>query len=279
MTKDNTLQRIQYLEPEENTYNSLVVDITHRCNMECANCYIPNRTIPDMDVSMLYRFLARLPHRTYIRLIGAEPTMREDLPDIIATVKRLGHKPSLTTNGLKLAHLDYARQLKDVGLDMVLISMNGADDDVVYKALDNGKYANLKTRALSNAFSVGFTSINTGTIIAKGVNQSTIRRQVDLVCEIAASAGVHFDQTKPYNKITPVLRMKSVGAIGRHMGEDLSYSLDELAQLVADQLGIEDTANHLPADGTVYIADTTKYHTAFNSGLDDRIHLVACLLD
>ena len=239
MTKDNTLQRIQYLEPEENTYNSLVVDITHRCNMECANCYIPNRTIPDMDVSMLYRFLARLPHRTYIRLIGAEPTMREDLPDIIATVKRLGHKPSLTTNGLKLAHLDYARQLKDAGLDMVLISMNGADDDVVYKALDNGKYANLKTRALSNAFSVGFTSINTGTIIAKGVNQSTIRRQVDtekrLHIPIITNPGAH--------------------------------------------LVIEDTANHLPADGTVYIADTTKYHTAFNSGLDDRIHLVACLLD
>ena len=232
------MQQLRYLEPEENTYNSLVVDITHRCNMECANCYIPNRNIPDMDADALLKFLARLPHRTYVRLIGAEPTMREDLPDLIRAVSKLGHKPSLTTNGLKLAHLSYVEELKSAGLGMVLISMNGADDDEVYNKLDNGKYANLKIRALSNVFKAGLTSINTGTIIAKGVNTDTIRRQVDLVAEIAAANGINFDHTKPWSKITPVLRMKSVGAIGRHMGEDLSYRLDELAAVVADQLGI-----------------------------------------
>ena len=232
------MQQLRYLEPEENTYNSLVVDITHRCNMECANCYIPNRNIPDMDADALLKFLARYPHRTYVRLIGAEPTMREDLPDLIRAVSKLGHKPSLTTNGLKLAHLSYVEELKSAGLGMVLISMNGADDDEVYNKLDNGKYANLKIRALSNVFKAGLTSINTGTIIAKGVNTDTIRRQVDLVAEIAAANGINFDHTKPWSKITPVLRMKSVGAIGRHMGEDLSYRLDELAAVVADQLGI-----------------------------------------
>jgi archaellin len=45
------------------------------------------------------------------------------------------------------------------------------------------------------------------------------------------------------------------------------------------RLVIEDAANHLPADGSVYLADTTKYHTAFNSGTENRIHLVACILD
>ena len=70
------------------------------------------------------------------------------------------------------------------------------------------------------------------------MNTDTIRRQVDLVAEIAAANGINFDHTKPWSKITPVLRMKSVGAIGRHMGEDLSYRLDELAAVVADQLGI-----------------------------------------
>ncbi len=71
------------LAPEENIFESLVVDLTHRCNMTCANCYLPNRTIPDLDVDRLYDALARLPKRTYIRLIGAEPTLRVDLPDII----------------------------------------------------------------------------------------------------------------------------------------------------------------------------------------------------
>jgi len=44
------------------------------------------------------------------------------------------------------------------------------------------------------------------------------------------------------------------------------------------RLVIEDDAHHLPADGSVYLADTTLYHTAFNSGLEPRIHMVACVL-
>ena len=45
-------------EPEDNPFDLLLADITHRCNMECANCYIPNRHITDMDVDKLYKFLA-----------------------------------------------------------------------------------------------------------------------------------------------------------------------------------------------------------------------------
>ena len=42
---------------------------------------------------------------------------------------------------------------------------------------------------------------------------------------------------------------------------------------------IENTAKHLPADGSVYITNNTKYHNAFNGGEENRIHLVACLTD
>ena len=38
---------------ENNPFNLLVADITHKCNMECANCYIPNRDIPDIDLFRL----------------------------------------------------------------------------------------------------------------------------------------------------------------------------------------------------------------------------------
>ena len=42
---------------------------------------------------------------------------------------------------------------------------------------------------------------------------------------------------------------------------------------------IENIAKHLPADGSVYITNNLKYHNAFNGGEEDRIHLVACVLD
>ena len=42
---------------------------------------------------------------------------------------------------------------------------------------------------------------------------------------------------------------------------------------------VEEIAKHLPADGCAWITNNTKYHNAFNGGEEDRIHLVACVLD
>lgn len=36
---------------------------------------------------------------------------------------------------------------------------------------------------------------------------------------------------------------------------------------------------HMPADGSVWITDNTKYHNAFNGGEEDRVHLVATVLN
>ena len=42
---------------------------------------------------------------------------------------------------------------------------------------------------------------------------------------------------------------------------------------------VDNVAKHLPADGSVWITNNTKYHNAFNGGEEDRIHLVACVLN
>ena len=63
-------------------------------------------------------------------------------------------------------------------------------------------------------------------------------RQIELFAERAIAQGINFDTTKPYNRITPVLRMKSVGAIGRHM-EDCSYTMEELIDIVEYRLGVK----------------------------------------
>tara|TARA_B100001173_G_scaffold209716_1_gene180953 strand:- start:318 stop:914 length:597 start_codon:yes stop_codon:yes gene_type:complete len=41
---------------------------------------------------------------------------------------------------------------------------------------------------------------------------------------------------------------------------------------------IENVAKHLPADGSVWITNNTKYHNFFNGGEQARVHLVACVL-
>ncbi len=42
---------------------------------------------------------------------------------------------------------------------------------------------------------------------------------------------------------------------------------------------VDTVAKHMPADGSVWITNNTKYHNAFNGGEENRIHLVACVLD
>ena len=234
------------LEPEQNTFDAIMVDLTHKCNMECANCYIPNRDIPDMDTQQLFDFVSKLPKKTFVRLIGAEATMRDDLFDIISTVKKLGHKVSLTTNGLKLGQLDYVKNLKTAGLRLVLLSMNGCLDDEVYKKLDCGKYANLKHRALVNLLDNRFI-VNTGTIIAKGVNEHTIKDQVELMNKYAVQYNV---------KIPPVVRLRTIATIGRSMGNDHTYDFNDFKEVVCEQLGI--TKKYLSDNETVGIRNNIE---------------------
>src|SRR5687767_13894748 len=89
--------------PEQSPYDIVMVDVTHRCNMTCANCNLPNRVIPDMDARWLSSIFSRLRKDTFIRLTGGEATLRRDLPEIISDARAHGLHPVVMTNGLKLA--------------------------------------------------------------------------------------------------------------------------------------------------------------------------------
>ena len=60
-------------------------------------------------------------------------------------------------------------------------------------------------------------------------------------------------------------------------------SYDDMGPYNIDRVDYPDyahkVAQHMPADGSVWITNNTKYHNAFNGGEEDRIHLVACVLD
>lgn len=223
--------------PEECPFKTVVVDVTHKCNMECSNCYIPNRDIPDTPTEVIEEFLSKLPKRTNVRFIGAEPTMRNDLPELIQTARKFGHRPMVMTNGLRLARKEYVEILNNSGLDYVYLSMNGADNDEVYKVLDGGKFATVKLRALRNILNTGL-GLHTGTILVKDLSNTMIRRQIDLVVEEAKNLGIRFDTHPTYKRLPPVLRFRNVGLLGRNMGEESVLSLLEVKELFETNLGL-----------------------------------------
>jgi molybdenum cofactor biosynthesis enzyme MoaA len=205
--------------PEDSPFRVLFADITHRCNMACRNCYIPVRDLPDLPVDWLYAILARLPRRTRIRLVGAEPTMREDLPKIIATVRRLGHIPIILSNGLKLGRPSYVRRLREAGLATVYLSLNGGLRDDLYEEIDGTACADRKLRALDNLLAARM-HVTTGTILVPGLNDGHLPDFLDYLL----ARGVRD------------IHLRSVGPLGRHMGGE-PFSLDGLEACLRAALG------------------------------------------
>ena len=194
--------------------------------MNCKNCYIPNRDVEDMDIDRMIDCISRFPKRTMIRIIGAEPTMRNDLHEIIARIRATGNRCTLLSNGLKLASNRYVARLKEARLSHVYISLNGVDNDDWYEEIDELRCSKVKIMALKNIHANKFV-LDTGTIIVKGVNDEAPSRMLSLL----QREGIDH----------AVCRFKNVGQLGRYMKEcDENYTQEQMIKLLSTQVGVSE---------------------------------------
>ena len=91
---------------------------------------------------------------------------------------------------------------------------------------------------------------------------------------------------KVYNELSKRYKLGRVRLLLKEPRSTLSWHRDPEPRLhipiytnPGSIMVIENVAKHLPADGSVWITNNTKYHNAFNGGEENRVHLVACLLD
>ena len=89
-----------------------------------------------------------------------------------------------------------------------------------------------------------------------------------------------------YKTLTKRFKLGRVRLLLKEPRSTLSWHKDPEPRLhipIITNLGcsmvIENIAKHLPADGSVTITNNTKFHNFFNGGEQDRIHLVACVLE
>lgn len=215
------------IQPEQSEYQYVYVDLVHRCNMECNNCYLPNRDFPDVDYTELINFISKFQKRTEFRLIGGEPTLYDKIFDVIKfiTDHPLRHRVTLVTNGLKLASVNFVQKLKDAGLSRVYISMNGFDEDNIYKKLDDMHCAKLKMKGLENCIK---TKINftIGFIVVKGVNEHLIDKMISYFKD---------------RNLRCFFEFRNIGEIGRNMISDnqSNYTYPELIALLAKKFNFD----------------------------------------
>jgi radical SAM protein with 4Fe4S-binding SPASM domain len=104
--------------------------LTYRCNNNCAHCYNARpRSHPELSAGQWKHILDILwqqgiPHVVFT---GGEPTLRDDLPELVAHAERNGQITGINTNGRRLKDPAYLQALIDAGLDHVQITFESHD--------------------------------------------------------------------------------------------------------------------------------------------------------
>jgi len=184
--------------PEHRQHSCCVLlEVTKRCNLNCLVCFAEACTTdhdPDMrTIENWYRMLLNSGGPYNIQLSGGEPTMRDDLPEIVALGRRLGFSfMQLNTNGLRLAKdPDYVRRLKEAGLSCVFLQFDGTND-TIYEKLRGTTLLAEKQAAITNCAKEQLGVILVPTLVP-GVNTQNIGMIIEYAVErIPAVRGVHF---------------------------------------------------------------------------------------
>ena len=107
--------------------NVSLIDITDHCNVQCDHCYHePDNHTANRSASWIINKALSAPNRT-VCLMGAEPTTRDDLPEIIRDIHMCGKTVLIYTNAVKLAEDGYAEILKAANLHAVSISVHDTE--------------------------------------------------------------------------------------------------------------------------------------------------------
>jgi len=163
-----------------------VIDVTGRCNLKCPVCFAGAGGGGDLAYEDVFRILRGLRAVepvpvTAVQFSGGEPTLRDDLPEIVQLArKQLGFlHPEVNTNGIRISKdVAYLKRLVDAGVKVIYLSFDGVDD-VVYERLRGEPLFELKRRVIANCRALGFNKVVLSVTLVKGVNDGQVEGIID----------------------------------------------------------------------------------------------------
>ena len=210
-----------------------LLEITWRCNLHCPVCFADSGgTVADPEMTQIKTWYEQIKQQTgggcNIQLSGGEPTVRDDLPDIIRMGKRMGFPfIQLNTNGLRLGKdKNFVKQLKQSGLDSVFLQFDGVDDSVHFK-LRGKNLQGIKERTIANCSEQGLGMVLVPTLVP-GVNDHQVGDIIRFGLECSPHVrGVHFQPVSYFGRFpTPP-------------GDRDRMTLPQVIQAVEAQTGID----------------------------------------
>ena len=162
------------------TFPYLRLSVIEACNFRCSYClpdgYLGARQRPAPlsreEIARLLRGFAQVGLRK-LRITGGEPSLRRDLPEIIASAAAVGgiQTIALTTNGTQLDKR--VQRWREAGLTHLNVSVDALDRER-FRAITGHDRLPEILRGLDVAHGLGFGAIKLNAVLLKGLNDDQL---------------------------------------------------------------------------------------------------------
>jgi len=123
-----------------------VIDVTNECDLRCPICFANAAQPTDLyrpSLETIYSMLENLRQREHaplaVMFAGGEPTVRDDIVEIVRKAHELKFMILLATNGIRMSkEPELVKRLKEAGLNIVYLQFDGVTDQP-YSKLRNAK--------------------------------------------------------------------------------------------------------------------------------------------
>lgn len=182
----------------------VLYEVTSRCDLRCRFCFADGgggQDIPLEQAKADISAIARLENGPLLQLSGGEPSLRDDLPQLIAHAKAEGCAyVQLNSNGLRLSRdEDWLRACAEAGLDFVFLQFDGTRGEI-YQQLRGRDLLKEKIQAIEACarHRIGVTLVPT---LVPGVNTDNIGEMLRFaVAHSPAVRGIHFQPVSYFGR-------------------------------------------------------------------------------
>lgn len=210
-----------------------IIDVTNNCNLKCPICfanataagYSYQPTLDQVKV-MIDNLASNKPVSVKaLQLSGGEPTLRDDLPEIVSYAHEAGiHHVEVNTNGIRIANDSaYLQRLISTDVSSFYLQFDGVTPEP-YKTTRGLDLLPTKMKALQNLRAAGHDSAILVVTLVKGINDNQVGQIIDFAAQ-------NHDTIRCVN-VQPV---SVTGRIDRNKLAEYRITIPDFTRLVEEQ--------------------------------------------
>jgi uncharacterized radical SAM superfamily Fe-S cluster-containing enzyme len=213
-----------------------VVEVTQDCNLSCSYCFAGSGPggyqHSTEEVHALFETVLESGGPRPIQLSGGEPTVRDDLPELVADAAGMGFEHiQVNTNGIRLGtESGYAQQLADAGVTGIYLQFDGLEPDT-YEQIREVDLVEEKHAAIEACHKAGLSVVLVPTVVP-GTNDHEMGPIVEFALE--------------NRDVVESVNFQPVAHFGRVAEHQDRFSLDEAARRLADQFDALEPRDLMP---------------------------------